>query len=115
AVVLGFLWRRTSAIGVLLGLIAGFTALLAPFAKNYWAAHLPEWEPGLIAMAINAAVVLAVSPLTPKPAKEAVDVGLALTADDCADPWILPVVPSGHIDHITKSFATAMKGSTHVG
>ncbi|MFD6399168.1 SDR family NAD(P)-dependent oxidoreductase [Nocardia sp. NPDC060249] len=31
------------------------------------------------------------------------------------DPWILPVVPSGHIDHITKSFATAMKGSTHVG
>ncbi|PKV82182.1 SDR family NAD(P)-dependent oxidoreductase [Nocardia fluminea] len=31
------------------------------------------------------------------------------------NPWILPVVPSGHLDHLTKSFATAMEGSTHVG
>lgn len=30
------------------------------------------------------------------------------------DPWILPAV-SGHVDHITKSFAIAMEGSTHVG
>lgn len=31
------------------------------------------------------------------------------------DPWILPVVPSAHTDHIIKSFATATEGSTHVG
>lgn len=86
AVVLAFLWRRTSAIGVLLGLVAGFTALLAPFAKDYWAAHLPEWEPGLIAMAINAVVVLAVSLITPRPEEEAVAVGLALSAEDCKPP-----------------------------
>ncbi len=30
------------------------------------------------------------------------------------NPWILPAV-SGHVDHITKSFAIAMEGSTHVG
>ncbi|MFJ9123997.1 sodium:solute symporter [Streptomyces sp. NPDC102340] len=86
AVVLAFLWRRTSAIGVLLGLVAGFTALLAPFAKDYWAAHLPEWEPGLIAMAVNAVVVLAVSLITPRPEEEAVAVGLALSAEDCKPP-----------------------------
>lgn len=33
---------------------------------------------------------------------------------DTSDPWILPAV-SGHVDHITKSFAIAMEGSTHVG
>ncbi|PYE11949.1 NAD(P)-dependent dehydrogenase (short-subunit alcohol dehydrogenase family) [Williamsia limnetica] len=34
---------------------------------------------------------------------------------DTSDPWILPVVPSAHLDHITKSFAIAMEGSAHVG
>ncbi len=33
---------------------------------------------------------------------------------DTSDPWILPTV-SGHVDHITKSFAIAMEGTTHVG
>ncbi|MEE2056492.1 SDR family NAD(P)-dependent oxidoreductase [Rhodococcus artemisiae] len=33
---------------------------------------------------------------------------------DTSDPWILPAV-SGHVDHITKSFAIAMEGTTHVG
>ncbi|MEU5840341.1 SDR family NAD(P)-dependent oxidoreductase [Rhodococcus sp. NPDC047139] len=33
---------------------------------------------------------------------------------DTSDPWILPAV-SGHVDHITKSFAIAREGSTHVG
>ncbi|MFZ2178251.1 MAG: SDR family NAD(P)-dependent oxidoreductase, partial [Rhodococcus sp. (in: high G+C Gram-positive bacteria)] len=32
---------------------------------------------------------------------------------DISDPWILPPV-SGHVDHITKSFALAMEGSSHV-
>ncbi|WP_436791994.1 SDR family NAD(P)-dependent oxidoreductase [Yinghuangia sp. YIM S10712] len=34
---------------------------------------------------------------------------------DTKDPWILPVVPSGHIDHIVKSFAIATQGSDHAG
>lgn len=36
------------------------------------------------------------------------------TIRDTSDPWILPVVPSGHIEHITKSFTTAMEDSTRV-
>lgn len=32
---------------------------------------------------------------------------------DTSDPWILPVV-SGHVDHITRSFAIATEGNTHV-
>jgi SSS family solute:Na+ symporter len=75
---LAFLWRRTSAIGVLAGIVAGFIALLAPFAKDYWAAHLPTWEPGIIAMAINLVVVLLVSQVTPTPKAEAIDVGFPL-------------------------------------
>jgi NAD(P)-dependent dehydrogenase (short-subunit alcohol dehydrogenase family) len=34
---------------------------------------------------------------------------------DASDPWILPVVPSAHVDHITKSFAMATEGSQHAG
>jgi NAD(P)-dependent dehydrogenase (short-subunit alcohol dehydrogenase family) len=30
---------------------------------------------------------------------------------DTSDPWILPVVPSGFVDHIGNSFAMAMKGN----
>lgn len=70
-VFLGFLWKRTSALGVLAGLVAGFVALLAPFSSRFWARTVPEWEPGLIAMAINLAVVGAVSCFTPPPRTEA--------------------------------------------
>jgi len=66
-VFLGFLWKRTSAFGVLAGLGAGFIALLAPYSSRFWAQAFPEWEPGLIAMAINFAVVGAVSCWTPPP------------------------------------------------
>ncbi|GAA1314503.1 sodium:solute symporter family protein [Pseudonocardia xinjiangensis] len=75
-VFLAFLWRRTSAVAVLLGIAAGFVALLAPFAKHFWAATLPEWEPGLIAMAINAVVVVLVSVVTSAPDPAAVAVGV---------------------------------------
>ncbi|MFW0796692.1 SDR family NAD(P)-dependent oxidoreductase [Gordonia sp. CPCC 205515] len=34
---------------------------------------------------------------------------------DTADPWILPVVPSGHTEHITRSFARTTEGAAHVG
>jgi SSS family solute:Na+ symporter len=64
-VFLAFLWRPT-AVAVLLGIVAGFIALLAPFAKDFWAARLPEWEPGLIAMLINLVVAVAVTALTPQ-------------------------------------------------
>lgn len=30
---------------------------------------------------------------------------------DTTDPWILPVVPSAHVDHIRRSFAMAARGS----
>ena len=65
-VFLAFLWRRTSAVAVLLGIVAGFVALLAPFAKDFWADWMPEWEPGLIAMAINFVVVVVVSLALPR-------------------------------------------------
>lgn len=65
-VFLAFLWRRTSAVAVLIGIAAGFVALLAPFAKEFWADRMPEWEPGLIAMAINLVVVVAVSLALPR-------------------------------------------------
>jgi SSS family solute:Na+ symporter len=84
AVFLAFLWRRTTAIGVLAGIVVGFLALLAPFAKTFWAAHLPAWEPGLIAMAINLAVTVLVSLVTPRPSERAIAVGLALGAEDVA-------------------------------
>lgn len=79
-VFLAFLWRRTTAIGVLAGMVAGFTALLAPFATHYWSAHLPQWDTGLIAMLINAAVVIAVSLVTPRPPADAVAVGISAHA-----------------------------------
>ncbi|GGV18092.1 short-chain dehydrogenase [Actinomadura cremea] len=34
---------------------------------------------------------------------------------DTGDPWILPVVPSAHTDHISKSFAMATKGTQNAG
>ncbi|WP_370964314.1 sodium:solute symporter [Amycolatopsis sp. cg9] len=72
-VFLAFLWRRTSAVAVLLGIAAGFVALLAPFAKDLWTARLPEWEPGLIALVVNTAVVVVASLVRPRretPAEE---------------------------------------------
>ncbi|MDT7588178.1 MAG: solute:Na+ symporter, family [Pseudonocardiales bacterium] len=80
SVFLAFRWRRTTAIGVLAGIVVGFAALLAPFAKNYWSDHLPQWEPGLIAMGINLVVVIGVSLLTPRPGDAAIAVGLAPAA-----------------------------------
>ena len=79
-VFLGFLWRRATAYGVLAGLVAGFVALLAPFASSYWSRAVPEWEPGLIAMAINALVLIAVSLLTPMPRPSAVAIGIHSTS-----------------------------------
>ena len=43
---------------------------------RFWAATVPQWEAGLIAMAINAAVVVAVSLVTKAPQPKAVALGL---------------------------------------
>jgi SSS family solute:Na+ symporter len=81
-VFLAFLWRRATSAGVVCGIVAGFVALLAPFAKAYWAAALPEWEPGLLAMIINALTMVAVSLATraPRAASIALGHGLAPAA-----------------------------------
>jgi solute:Na+ symporter, SSS family len=86
-VFLGFLWKKTSAIGVLAGLVAGFVALFAPFSAHYWAVTLPEWEPGLIAMIINAIVTVGVSFMTRSPSQNALMLGgkvRAIVSDDSA-------------------------------
>ena len=64
-VFLGLLWARTSAVGVFAGMLVGYAALLLPAARTFCAAQLPEWDAGLVAMGVNAAVVLLVSSLLP--------------------------------------------------
>lgn len=62
-----------------------------------------------------ARVFVAETPGVYHPAWSIDEVGEQIDAiRDTGDPWILPTV-SGHVDHITKSFAIAMEGSTHVG
>lgn len=60
-VFLGFLWPRANAAGVFAGIVVGYCALLLPGAKDFWTQYFPEWEQGLLAMAVNAAVAIAVS------------------------------------------------------
>jgi SSS family solute:Na+ symporter len=63
-VFLGFFWPQAArATGVLAGLVAGYAALLLPAATALWAQWFPGWDGALIAMAINALVVIAVSGL----------------------------------------------------
>jgi SSS family solute:Na+ symporter len=64
-VFLAFLWRRASAIGVFAGMLAGYVALLLPAATELWGRVLPEWDTGLVAMAINAVVAVTLSALLP--------------------------------------------------
>jgi SSS family solute:Na+ symporter len=65
-VFLGFLWPRANAVGVLAGIVAGYVALLLPAAGALWSRVLPGWDRGLVAMALNAAVVVAVSRALPE-------------------------------------------------
>ena len=60
-VFLGFYWPRTRALGVLAGLVAGYAALLLPAATTLWAQWFPGWDAALVAMGVNALVVVAVS------------------------------------------------------
>jgi solute:Na+ symporter, SSS family len=61
-----FLWPRASAIGILAGMAVGYAALLLPAAVEFWKTALPEWDRGLIAMILNAAVAAVVSLLLPR-------------------------------------------------
>jgi SSS family solute:Na+ symporter len=64
-VFLGLVWPRASAAGVLAGIVAGYVALLAPGSDVWWSRVLPGWDRGLLAMAVNAAVVVAVGLVAP--------------------------------------------------
>lgn len=55
-----FLWKRAHPVGILSGIVVGYAALL-PQMKPFWGELLPQWDTGLIAMAINAAVAAALS------------------------------------------------------
>ena len=72
-VFLAFLWPRTTAVGVAAGLAVGYTAMLLPSFEPLWA-MVPQVNRGLVAMILNAAVVLLVSAVRPArsvPAAEA--------------------------------------------
>ncbi len=77
---LAFLWKRTTALGVVAGLITGFVALMAPFAQPLWSAWFPGWETGLVAMGVNAITVVVVSLVTPSPSATGIALGTRLHA-----------------------------------
>jgi SSS family solute:Na+ symporter len=58
---LAFVWKRANALGVFCGILVGCLMLLVPKAKALESALLPGWEPGLIAIIGNAAVLIFVS------------------------------------------------------
>jgi SSS family solute:Na+ symporter len=63
-VILGLAWSRTSAAGIVAGMIAGYGVLLVPAARAGVESALPGWDIGFVAMTVNAAVVVAVSGMT---------------------------------------------------
>jgi SSS family solute:Na+ symporter len=65
-VFLAFLWPRASAAGVFAGIAVGYLALLLPAADAFWGRVLPEWDRGLAAMFVNAAVAVLVSLAVPR-------------------------------------------------
>lgn len=85
-----------------------------------WLAHENCSITGEMLVAIAGRVARAYIAETPgvyQPAWTISDVGEQIDAiRDTGDSWILPVVPSAHVDHISKSFAMAMEGNKqHVG
>lgn len=61
-----------------------------------------------------ARVFIAETPGVYQPSWTVEQVGEQLaTIRDTTDPWILPVVPSAHVDHIVNSFAMAAKGAAN--
>jgi solute:Na+ symporter, SSS family len=64
-VFLGFLWQRTCAAGVFAGLLVGYCTLWLPAANELSGELLPGWDTGLVAMGVNALVVVVVSAAWP--------------------------------------------------
>lgn len=61
-----FLWKRAHAVGIFVGIIVGYIALLLPQAQQLWSFLLPGWDHGLVAMAVNAATAAAVCTAWPR-------------------------------------------------
>lgn len=80
-----------------------------------WLAHESCSISGELLVAIAGRVARAFVGETPgvyRPSWTVEQVGEELAAiRDTTDPWILPVVPSAHVDHIGNSFAMVAKGS----
>ena len=78
-VYLAFTWKRAHAIGVFIGIVAGYCALLLPPAQAFWNGYFPEWDHGLLAMATDAIVTILICALwrgpTPHPAVPAMSTG----------------------------------------
>ena len=62
----GFLWPRTQAVAIAAGMVAGYTALWGPPARELVAATLPGWDSGLAAMLFNALVVATITLAMPR-------------------------------------------------
>jgi NAD(P)-dependent dehydrogenase (short-subunit alcohol dehydrogenase family) len=86
--------------------------LIAPVVG--WLAHESCSITGEMLVSIAGRVARAFVAETPgvyRPSWSVEHVGEQLDAiRDASDPWILPVVPSAHVDHIRDSFAMATKG-----
>ncbi len=84
-----------------------------------WLAHESCSITGEMLVAIAGRVARAFLAETPgvyQPSWTIEEVGEQIDAiRDPAGSWVLPVVPSGHIDHITKSFAMTTESSGHAG
>ena len=92
--------------------------LVAPVVG--WLAHESCSVTGEMLIALAGRVARAVVAETPgvyRPSWTIEEVGEHIAAiRDAADPWIFPVVPTGHADHIRYSFAMAREGTrVHVG
>ena len=81
-VFLGFLWRKTTGIGVVAGMAAGFVILLVPPIYAFFGSIFVNWELGLIAFAVNILTTVVVSLVTSPPDAQAIATGLNLTAAD---------------------------------
>lgn len=68
-VYLAFVWKRAHAVGVFLGIVAGYCALLLPAADAFWNFHFPEWDHGLLAMAVDAVVTVLACAMLPGAAR----------------------------------------------
>ena len=82
-VFLAFLWPRASAIGVFAGIVTGYLALLLPGAGALCSRVLPEWDRGLVAMALNAAVAIAASLALPERAPRGAPSGDPVNRSGC--------------------------------